>query len=157
MWRGGEGPADVERVTIGAGARRGRGRAGVVVVAAAMLGALAGCKARHGYQGSDGEVLAGYGVRKLRTELPARVRVQAVVAAADAALRDRGYAVKTAHATEDLGRVVAEPPGAGPLQSVVVTAEVVPDATRVEVLLKPWGDEARSRAILDGILVRLGM
>lgn len=129
----------------------------MMAAAALALASLGGCKAKSGYQGSDRDVLAAYGVRKLRTELPATVRVQAVVAAADAALRDRGYGVTKSHATEDAGRVEAEPRTAGPLQSVVVTAKVIPDGTRVEVLMKPWGNEAKSRAILDGILVRLGM
>jgi hypothetical protein len=130
---------------------------GAAVAAPLLGGASAGCKAKAGYQGAERDVLAAYGVRKLRTELPATVRVPAVVAAADAALRDRGYAVASSHATEDTGRVEAEPRGAGPLKSVVVTARVIPDGTRVEVMLKPWGDEAKSRAILDGILVRLGL
>lgn len=124
---------------------------------ALALALLVGCKAKPGAQGTDRTIMAAYGVRKLRTELPPTVRVQAVVAAADGALRDRGYGVKSSHATEDSGRVVGEARGGGPLQSVVVLSRVVPDGTRVEVLLKPWGDEERSRAILDDILVRLGM
>lgn len=129
----------------------------VVAAAAPALIGLGGCKAKAGYQGSDRDVMAAYGVRKLRTELPATVRVPAVVAAADATLRDRGYGVTKSHATEDSGRVEAEPRTAGPLHEIVVTAKVIPDGTRVEVLMKPWGNEAKSRAILDGILVRLGM
>lgn len=102
-------------------------------------------------------MMAAYGVRKLRTELPSSVRVPAVIAAADAALRDRGYGVTLSHATEDSGRVEAEPRTAGVLKSVVVMAKTIPDGTRVEVLVTPWGSEAKSRSILDGILVRLGL
>lgn len=132
----------------------------MAIAAVAVLtgaGAPAGCKARAAYQGSDRSVMAAYGLRKLRTELPPTVRVPAVVAAADAALRDRGYAVTSSHASEDAGRVEGEPRGAGVLESVVVSARLVADSTRVEVVIKPWGDEPKSRAILDAILIRLGL
>jgi hypothetical protein len=150
MWRLPRTCADVDDVT-------GRAIRAAIVVAIGLPLALIGCKAKPGAQGTDRTILAAYGVRKLRTELPSSVRVPAVVAAADGALRDRGYGVMSSHATEDSGRVVGEARGGGPLQSVVVLSRVVPDGTRVEVLLKPWGDEERSRAILDDILVRLGL
>lgn len=135
---------------------RGTRRA-LVAAGALAIGCLPACKAKPEIQGEERSVVAAYGVRKLRTELPMTVRVPAVIAAADAALRDRGYAVRSSRTTEDSGRVEGLPRGAGPLKSVVVMARVVPDGTRVEVLLKPWGDEEQSRAILDDILVRLGL
>lgn len=123
----------------------------------AAAGLLPACKARSAYQGADRSIVAAYRVRKLRTELPPTVRVQAVILAADAALRDRGYAVTSSRATEDAGHVEAEPRDAGSFDSVEVTARVIPAGTRIEIRVNPWGDEAKSRAILDGILARLGL
>lgn len=81
----------------------------------------------------------------------------AVVSATNQALRDRGYAVRTSRATEDSGAVEGEPRDAGLLEAVVVDVELSADGTRVTVRVKPFGDEARSRAILDAILNRLGL
>lgn len=81
----------------------------------------------------------------------------AVVSATNQALRDRGYAVRSVHATEDSGSVQGEPRDAGPLEAVVVDVSLSADGTRVAVRVKPFGDEAQSRAILDAILNRLGL
>lgn len=127
---------------------------GALMIAAVSLPA---CKARPAYQGADRSIVAAYRIRKLRTELPPSVRVQAVVLAADAALRDRGYAVTSSRATEESGHIEAEPRGAGDFESVEVTARVIASGTRIEIRINPWGDEPKSRAILDGILARLGL
>jgi hypothetical protein len=53
--------------------------------------------------------------------------------------------------------VTAEPPRAGFLESVEVSVRRRADATRIGVVVKPMGDQDRSRAILDAVLARLGM
>ena len=127
------------------------------LVLAVGMSALGGCKSHHASQGSDQSIVASYRTRTLHAVLPASVRVQAVVAAADSALRDRGYAVTESRSGEDAGTVEARPANPRFLESVAVHARVVNEGTRVLVRFQPSGDESRSRAILDGILVRLGL
>jgi hypothetical protein len=122
-----------------------------------IASALAGCKAVPAQQGRGRQITAVYWQGTLWADLPPTRRVQGVVAASDAGLRDRGYAVTAVRSTEDVGRVAAEPQTAGPLESVVVDVQLTDDGTRVAITVKPFGDQARSRAILDAILTRLGL
>ncbi len=131
-------------------------RPGILLLAAACA-LLTGCKAVPQNMGSGRSVQASYLRRTLTADVPATVRVPAAVAAADAALRDRGYAVTDSTATEDVGRVAAEPRDAGFLDAVVVDVRVTGSGTRIEVTVRPIGNRAQSRAILDSILSRLGL
>jgi hypothetical protein len=117
---------------------------------------MTGCKATPGYQGGHRAILATYRFRTLTADLPATVRVPAVVAAARQALADRGYAVRPAR-TEDEGTLEATAPEASDFERVVVSARLTSGGTRVQVTVEPLGDQAESRAILDGILGRLGL
>jgi len=128
----------------------------ILVAAALVVAGMSGCRATPAYQGGQRSVLATYRFRRLTADLPPTVRVQAVVAAARQALAHRGYAV-TPGTTEDSGRVLATAPSAGMLESVEVSARIVPDGTRVEIIIDPLGNQVESRAILDAILARLGM
>lgn len=107
----------------------------------------------HGRQ----NISAGYSGSTLSANLPASVRVQAAIAAAESALRDRGYAIGQRRSTEDTGFVNATPPNAGWMEKTTVAARVSGPGTRITVEVHPWGDQALSRAILDDILKRLGL
>lgn len=127
-----------------------------ILSAVLVTAAAVGCRSRPAVHGSDQSLVATYRARTLHAVLPATVRVQAVVAAADIALRDRGYAVTGSRSGEDAGTVEGRPADPRFMESVAVHARVVPEGTRVLVRFEPLGDESRSRAILDGILTRLG-
>lgn len=135
----------------------GPGSAALRVLTAAVVAAgLAGCRASPAYQGGERAVLAKYQFRRLTADLPQTVRVPGAIAAAMEALIARGYAVQP-DTTHGSGRVVASAPAAGMLDKVTVMATEVPGAVRVEIVVDPLGDQMESRAILDAMLVRLGM
>lgn len=124
--------------------------------AALIASALGGCNAEHAYHGS-GDILASYSVRTLKADLPPSIRVPGAIAAAGSALRSRGYAVVSSEATEDKGRVVATAPGATMGERTVVTVRQTDTGVRVSITAEPFGDESRSRLVLDAMLARLGL
>jgi hypothetical protein len=125
-----------------------------VVLACATV-VFGGCRASVREQGETG-ITASYWGRTLTAELPDRVRPPAVVSAASTALEARGYSVAESSATAESGRVWAVPPDAGYFDGALVTADLSKRGTRVKVRMEPLGDEAKSRAVLDAVLVRLG-
>lgn len=122
-----------------------------------------GCQSRYAWQGDPGgRVLAAYSGRTLSTELPDDVRVPAIIAAGEAALLSRGYSIVTRSATIDTGRVVGRRADGGlagyvGFDRVIVSSKQSARGTRIWVVAEPLGDETLSRALLDAILVRLGM
>jgi hypothetical protein len=118
---------------------------------------MTGCNGTPAYQGSDREILATYRVRRLGAELPGTVRVPAALAAAKAALLRRGYAIKSATATEDAGEVTAVPADAGLLESLSIDIRRSSRGTRVQIIAEPIGDQTKSRAVLDAMLTELGL
>lgn len=131
-------------------------RSAVLPVVLSLAAVLAGCKATPGPQGKDGQVTANYRYRRLTADLPPSVRVPAVVAAAQSAFRDRGYAIRSASATEDAGHVEAVPPDPGVLESMSMTVTLAGGGPRIKIVSQPLGDQTRSRIMLDAILARLG-
>jgi len=127
---------------------------GVALIAGAIFGS--GCAGQAGTHGRDDSITAIYAATTLTADMPDRLRVPAVIAAAETTLRKDGFSIETSTSTEEKGRVVAVPPEAGLLERVVVKAEVGRMGTRVQVRIDPLGDEPRSRKILDGILGRVG-
>lgn len=115
-----------------------------------------GCRATPGNQGRERAITATYYLGTLVADLPESVRVPAVIAAARAALAGRGYSA-VPETTHRSGRVVGAAPVSGILDKVTVSAREIPGATRVEVKIDPFGDQTESRAILDAVLVLLGM
>jgi len=109
--------------------------------------------------------MAAYSFRTLSANLGMDIRVPVVVTAAEQALGERGYTISSRRMTEDSGRVVAVAAGSslghgfrdGLSERVVVTAQLTARGTRVKVSAQPLGNEAISRAILDDILLRLGL
>lgn len=94
---------------------------------------------------------------KLRADFAAPTRVPAVLAAAELALTGRGYSIATREVTSDRGRIDARPPHASSDDDVTIIAEASGDGTHATIEVGQWGDEALSRAILDAMLVRLGL
>lgn len=115
-----------------------------------------GCQSVPSQVGRDGHIDAVYSRGTLWADLPDTQRVQAVVAAADMGLRDRGYAVRTVRSTDDYGHLTAVPHNAGFLESVAVDVRPEDGTLRIGITVKPMGDHDGSLAILDSILVRLG-
>lgn len=129
--------------------------AGVVAVAALSS---AGCQPSIASQGQRRDVLAAYQFRTLEAKLGPEVQVLTVKAAAEQTMRSRGYVISTASGGNDHCRVVAKSNGDGDWDQLVIESWVAdrPLATMVSVTCEPWGDEALSRAVLDGVLNRLG-
>ena len=119
--------------------------------------AAAGCASEPKPAGSDRELTAVYVGGTLRTDLGGAIRAPAVAAAAGEALRDRGYAVTGSKVTEDAAEVSGRAPGAGRFETVTISARAWGDGTRVRIEYGLWGDQARSRALMDAVLSRLGL
>jgi hypothetical protein len=118
---------------------------------------IAGCQEpRTAAQGERG-VSATYAGRSLSADLPMEARVPAVLSAADAALRRRGWSIEERSETEDRGRIIARAPRSSDLEKLRVEARVIGSGSRVTLVSEPFGDEVVSRAVLDEILRNLGM
>lgn len=130
--------------------------------AAALLIALclvAGCQSSQRYQGESRTVATWQG-RTLSAEVPDAVGVPGAHYAAVEALLARGYALEADEATADRGYVAASGPDGtmlGGHRRVVVRTALTPSAVGIKVTLEPVGDEVAARAILDGVLRRLGL
>lgn len=131
----------------------------VLCVASVMAGGLmiGACSTPmplpHGKTG----VMATYEHPTLHCVLPAAARVPAVVAAAEATARARGYTVSESNSTEEIGVVVAKPPRTVTVPEMRIDVKRVFQGTKAEITYEPWGDSASSRVMLDGILQRLGL
>lgn len=117
---------------------------------------LGGCQARTQYQGERG-LVGSYRGGTLSSVLPADVRVPAVMAAAEAMFRDRGYTIVESNSTEDAGRLIARPPRYSSYPRMFMSVDVVPGGTRVQFTYEPISNEEVCRASLDALLRRLGM
>lgn len=112
------------------------------------------------------DVLASYTGSTLKARLEPVYAVLTVRAAAEQALRSRGYTITESSASADRARVVGRAAGSGRglvtilgtvgVEQVVVEVVVASNATELRVRFEPWGDEARSRTVMDAVLTRLG-
>ncbi|QOJ00566.1 MAG: hypothetical protein HRU70_08700 [Phycisphaeraceae bacterium] len=126
------------------------------VVAGVLCGPV-GCQTQIRPQGQTG-IEASFNGFELKADLPAGTAVEAVVSAAEAGFRDRGYSVDRATATEDRGEVVARPPSTRDFPLVRVTARRFDTHTRVVVKKEPFSnDEGLCRGVLERTLERLGL
>lgn len=117
---------------------------------------LTGCKARVEQAGRDRQVEASYRFRTLAADLPPEVSVHAAAAAAQSALRGRGYIITRSEINSDSARIEARAHGDGTLEKTVIEASPRAGSMRIRVTSEPLGDETASRAILDAMLARLG-
>jgi len=126
----------------------------VTVALACIL--LTGCKARIEGAGAEREVQASYQFRSLSADLPEGVSIRAAAAAAQSALRSRGYVITRSDTTSDRARIEAKSHGDGWLDKVVFEASLAGAGPRASFTSEPFGDEAASRALMDAMLARLG-
>ncbi|MFN0132878.1 MAG: hypothetical protein ACKVW3_10200 [Phycisphaerales bacterium] len=117
---------------------------------------LSACASKPVQVGRGDGVLAVHRFRRLTADLPSSIRVPAVAAAADSALRDRGYSVTEIAVHDDRADLSAKPFDAAILESMSVSVREVAGGTRIAVIAQPLGDRSRSLALLDAILDRLG-
>lgn len=118
--------------------------------------ALSGCRATPAYQGSNQQVLATYHYRNLSADLPPDTRIPAIAVAARATLLERGYSIESESITEDHADFSAVPPNPDLFESLDVTIKQTNGGPQVRVTAQPLGDQPKSRAILEGILAKLG-
>lgn len=126
----------------------------VTLVLALVL--LTGCKARIEGAGQSREVQASYQLRSLSADLTDGVSVRAAAAAAESALRSRGYVITSSNTTADRSRIEAKSSGDGIFDKMVFEAAVITGGTRASFTAEPFGNESTSRAVLDAMLARLG-
>ena len=117
---------------------------------------LNGCQGRQAYQGS-GETIATYKGSTLSAVIGAEHRVPTVLAAAEQAMRDRGYTIVSNASTDDAGTLIARPPRYNTFPRLMIFASVVSGGTKIELSYQPIGNEEVCRAALDATLKRLGL
>lgn len=117
---------------------------------------IAACRPSVSSHGQKRDVLASYQFRTLEAKLGPEVPVLTARAAAEQALRSRGYVVTNTSGGADRSRIEARAAGRGDLDKLVVESWAGDRFTGVSVTVEPFGDEAESRAVLDAILNRLG-
>jgi len=126
-----------------------------VTLALALI-VLTGCKARIEGAGKERGVQASYQYGSLSADLSDGVSVRAAAAAAESALRSRGYIITGSEVTSDRARIEAKAHGDGWLDKVVFNASGAGAGTRASFKAEPFGNEAASRALMDSMLARLG-
>ena len=129
----------------------------LIGLAGTALLLLAGCSSPMPVSQGQTNIMATYEYPSLSAVLPTQARVPAVIAAAEQTVRARGYAVLDLASAEELGKVVARPPRTSDIPTVRIEAYRVFQWTKVVITFVPWGDNASSRSMLDGILQRLGL
>lgn len=130
-----------------------------MLLGAALCGLVAGCaKPVVTTHGRTQTVLAEYAMGNLEAALPATVGVLTVRAAAEQTLRARGYVITESFGSRDRFEVEARGPGSdGRRDRTRVKGWLTPNGTRVRVEAGLFGDEAAAKAVLDEMLVRLGL
>lgn len=128
----------------------------LVLIALASF-ALAACSKPITRDQGATSIRATYAGSTLSAVLPDSARVPAVMAAALATAKARGYTIIKESTTEETGLLVVRPPRASDWPQVTIEGDRVPLGSRVRITVSVFGDEALSRSLLDGILERLGM
>lgn len=117
---------------------------------------LSACQSSYRAQGSNGTV-GTYKFGRASVRIAEPLRIQTVIAAANATLRSRGYTIESTESTADEGKIIARQPDFKSFEKLVVSAALVPGAVEISITRQPFGDEERSRALMDAILQRLGL
>ena len=108
---------------------------------------------RHGQTGLE----ALYHGRTLTAELPLAVPVPSAAAAAEQHLRATGWTITASDVTSQRARVVARPPDDRLAGRMEMTASRTARSVHVMLEVEPFGSEAVSRSVLDGMVRRLGL
>jgi hypothetical protein len=118
---------------------------------------LGGCEPPRSFQLEPTGVRATVGVNGLWTDLPPAHDMATLVAVTEATLRSRGYVITDRTGLqEEPARLVAARGGLRPMFEAVVLIRMGVPQTRIEVRIDPFGNDAEQRAILAGIVKRLG-
>ncbi|MEC9373284.1 MAG: hypothetical protein VYC34_05540 [Planctomycetota bacterium] len=135
----------------------------VVLIAAGVMlaAAMTGC-ASDMPQGRTGLNAHYDGMNTVRASLPPTIQVSSALAAAETALRRRGYVITKDLVTEGAGRVVGEEHQRGWLnrltrRTITVRADVHESGTRVRIMITPTGEEWESREVLEEMLRALAL
>jgi hypothetical protein len=129
-----------------------------LVLATAIFAAACAAKKESVYVGDAARpILATESFGALTATLPDPVPVRSVMAAAEAALRDRGYTVTQRRTTDEAGRITARTPARELGRHWVVDARATGDGrTTLGVDPGGWDNEAGAEVLMDAILRRLG-
>ncbi len=117
---------------------------------------LSACQSSYRPQGTSGTVgTYSYGRASVRIADP--IRIHTIIAAANASLRSRGYTIESTESTADGGTIIGRQPDFKSFEKLIVSAQLAPGAVEISITRQPFGDEERSRALMDSILQRLGL
>lgn len=103
-----------------------------------------------------GDIMTTYSFGTLSAGLPPDLPVLTAAAAAESALRARGYVVVRRTSTADLARLEGRRSGENSWDKAVITVRRSADGIAMDVKSEPWGNEPESRALLDAALARIG-
>lgn len=120
------------------------------------LALLPGCSRTTATQGRH-DISANWWSPSLEARLPEPYRAADIAAASETALVRMGYTITERLESDDRAIVTGAPPGAGPMDRVVVRAIPSGRRTMVRISTRPLGDEDRARIIMDELLVLLGL
>lgn len=139
---------------------RFRARVSALVVASSLMAtavlAPGGCSTSVREQGDTG-IAARYQAVTLTADIPHPSGPEAVIDAAEATLKQIGWSVDERVVRPGSAVINGRPANAGKLDTVTITARAEGGPTQLKITIGPWGDEVMSRAILEDVLMRLGM
>lgn len=121
--------------------------------------AVPACSSEQGtYVGQrSNPIYATQSLGDLEAVIPEQMPVRAVIAAAEATLRDRGYTIWATRTTDERGRIEARPPSRDMGRKWVVEAwAATREQTAISISGGPWDDDQAARVLMDAILQRLG-
>ena len=137
----------------------GHPRRGPLAIAAMVAGLVLGaCQNQRvvPLAGADHSIVTEYSWGSLSANLPPEMGVLTVGAAAESALRGRGYVIDAASGTKDHVEVIGRASVHSGLDTVHIESALTPTGTSICISVGMFGDQSASRAILDDVLSKLG-
>ncbi|MGH7132472.1 MAG: hypothetical protein ACREJO_11055 [Phycisphaerales bacterium] len=128
---------------------------GVLLAGAAL--ALAACSPKPEPFGDHG-VTTYWAWGEVSTNLPPPWDQKTTAVAAEDAMRSKGYIIEGRTSLDAAPCRIFGRPGRGDAtEETIVTVSSSGGGTRIAIFVRPTGDEGESKAILRGILARLGL
>lgn len=128
---------------------------GVLLAGAAL--APAACSPKPEPFGDHG-VTTYWAWGEVSTNLPPPWDQKTAAVAAEDALRSKGYIIEGRTSLDaDPCRIFGRPGRGDATEETIVTVSSSGGGTRIAIFVRPTGDEGESKAILRGILARLGL
>lgn len=129
----------------------------MIVPALIMALSLPACEAPPPFVLDDSGIQAIYAGGTLWTDLPPTHTQDQLIAAAEAALRSRGYVIASRRGVhEEPARIMGHMGGTHPIQESAIFVQAGTSMTRIQVRVEPWGNDAESRLLLRAMLAILG-